>query len=217
MTSPILSFVPEQSGYGVEHPNQVVSIELDGGAPRLRADTLGANHHVDVSWLLNEVDYTSLLKFFRQDTERGSLPFRLNLVTELFQLARHRATIVPGSLRTTVAAGLTYSVSARLRVEQLDLVTGTATFIDPDEIILAIPDSTSLFQPGDFLQLVGAELDNGVDPAIDLDGIYTVDSITDSTRLVLLNPQFTNADWTLLASYGVAPSINNVSWIRSPS
>lgn len=216
--SALLSFVPEQSGYVATHPNQVVSIELDGGAPRLRADTVGANSHVEVSWLLDRADYTTLMKFFRQSTSRGALPFRLDLVTDLFQVARHRATIVPGSLRTSEAAGLTYRVTATLRVEQLDMFTGTATFITPNEIILsALGNPTSIFQPSDLLQLVGAQKEaSGSDPAIDLDGIFTVTSITDGTRLVLTNPHLTNADWSLLASFGSDPSISDVTWIRTP-
>lgn len=216
----LLDFVPEQSGYTVAHPNQVVSIELDGGAPRLRSDILRANSTVGVSWLLDRVEYTLFMKFMRQDTERGALPFLVDLVTDFFQLARHRVTLVPGSLRTSQVTGLTYRVAADLRVEQLDCFTATHRFESPNEVFFFGEPALhfdELFQTGDQVQILGAQLDNGTGPAIDLDGIYNVSPLSDR-RIVLTNPAAINPDWSLLASYpdGIAGGIVNVSLINSP-
>ncbi len=218
----LLNFIPEQSGYSTAHPNQVIAVELDGGSPRVRADRLRATGTVSASWVLDRVEYTQFMQFFREKTGRGALPFLADLVTDFFQPARHRCTLVPGSLRTTQVTGLTYRVSADLRPEQLDVFTSQERFETTNQVfftgIPAFPFD-DLFAPGNKVQILGAQLNNGVNPAINLDGIYTVATVPTSSRITLTSPHLINPDWALLASYpgGIAGPVNDVSLIHSPT
>jgi hypothetical protein len=211
----LLPFVPEQDGYGVTHPNQVVQIALDGGPPRMRADSLGMSSRVSASWLLDRLEYTRFLQFWRVNLQLGALPCLVDLVTGLYQVARHKATFVPGSLRTTQVAGLTYRVSAEFLAEPLQLITSSAgggfRFQYPASVLYPGTPARSfveLFAAGDRLQILGAQESNGANPAIDLDGIYTVSAVVDDNELSLVSPEADNPDWLLLDAYASDHSSN---------
>jgi hypothetical protein len=222
--SELLSFVPEQASYGVAHPDQVISVELDGGSPRLRADRLNAAGAVSASWLLERAEYTEFLYFFRKTLERGSLPFRVDMILDLHLLTRYRCTLVPGSLRTTMVAGLTYRVTAELRVEQLVMETNFMDFLDPDGIHSFLGSVfDEILVAGDQIQLVGAQVPAGAGPALNLDGFYEVATVVDAQNITLDTPSSINSDWSLIASWpgGNAPdgsgTIANVTVIKTPS
>lgn len=224
MVTPLLSrdgvnepFIPEQNGYVSLRPVEVIATELEGGSPRLRRDKLHGSATVNATWLLDRVELTLFQKFLREDLQNGSLPCLVDLVTDFFQLARHRCTFVPGTIRTGDVDGLTYRLSAQLRPEQLDAKTTNCLFETPNTIESAAPN-TSIFQLGDRVQLIGAQLNDGVNPPINLDGFYAIATIVNGFEMTFASPHLVNPDWLLLASYpsGRTGIIQNVSVVNSP-
>jgi hypothetical protein len=210
VTTPLLPFIPEQSGYSVSHPDQVVSVELDGGAPRLRADKLFASGSASVTWFLDRAELATFLAFIRQDCARGALPFLIDIITESHLLLRHRVTLTPGSLRTVQVNGLTYKVSAELRHEQLACTGGVMRFISPNEIqALYATDFNAFLLVGDPIQLAGAQVVQAGQVPLELDGVYQVASIPSVTHITLTAP---GGQWPLIAAYPGAQT-NGVSGV----
>jgi hypothetical protein len=220
----LLTFTPEQSGYDVGHPVQVIATELDGGAPRLRADRIRASGTVSVSWMLDRSEYDQFQNFIIQNTLRGALPFLLDLVTDSFQLARHRCTIVPGSLRTSQVQGFMYRVSAELRAEQLISWMGTFfadnTGVTPNVIKTLAPVSLNLVLGAPtVVQILGLSINDGVHPPITLDGIYGISSFPTGNSIALTTPSVVNPAWiTLAGNYPAGPTVGvpNVLLFNSP-
>ncbi len=206
-----LTFIPEQAGYGVAHPNQVIAVELDGGAPRLRADRIRASGSVSAAWLLSAVEYTQFMQFIRDSTLRGALPFLVDLVTDDHLLARHRATLTPGSLRTSRVNGLTYEVTAELRPEQLISWVGSFFATAPNVVATATPVSLNgvLANPA-VVQVLG--LSPG---GLDLDGIYGISSFPTGNSIALVSPAGVNPNWSSVV--GTTATVANVMLINSPT
>lgn len=107
---------PESSSYAVERGNEVVRVELDGGAGRYRADVLHSSFKVDCQWIFTRSQYDYAMAFFRTQTQRGSLPFEIELIIEDFDLGERTAYFIPGSFKLTGQRGLAYFVSGTLEV-----------------------------------------------------------------------------------------------------
>lgn len=207
----LLTFTPEQSGYGVSDPVQVISTELDGGAPRIRADRIRASGIISVSWMLDRGEYDLFKNFIIQNTLRGALPFLLDLVTDSYQLARHRCTIVPGTLRTTQVMGFMYRVSADLRAEQLVSWMGTFSAVAPNKIQTATPVSLNLVLGGPTtIQILG--LTPG---GLNLDGIYGITSFPTGNSIQLSSPAGVNPNWSSVV--GTTATVANVLLFNSPT
>jgi hypothetical protein len=205
-----LNFRPEQQGYGVAHPNQLVSVKLAGGKARTRADVDGATSNVGCTWFLDAVDYLQFMDFMNTTLLRGSQPFLLDLIIDFPYPTRYLCQMVPGTFKTSTVQGLSYRVSMEVEVEQVDyffLLTGFI-FTNPNTISTPTPITfSSKFFIGQTIQLVGAAVNNGVNPRINLDSslnvpsIYTIASFPTGSSMTLTSPATVNSDWTVLAGY----------------
>ena len=107
---------PDNSSYTVADGKEVVSTVLDGGAARYRRDILGATSTLSVTWILGRDEYKYLRSFYRGVTQKGALPFLIDLLLDSFELTEHKAYFLPGSMQLTGQKGLTHWVSAQLEV-----------------------------------------------------------------------------------------------------
>ena len=119
MATDKLPFIPEEAGYTVDHANEVVSVRLNGGRSRVRADISGSTHGVSATWLLDRLDYQQFVKFINTKTLRGALPFLADLIIDFWAPTQYKCLMVPGSMKTTKVEGFSYRVSMDLEVEQV--------------------------------------------------------------------------------------------------
>jgi hypothetical protein len=109
-----LTIPPDKSGYSFLDGPEVLSVELAGGAPRIRLDVIGAWAKMQVQWTVGTTDYVTLRTFY--GTNKG-LPFLLDLIFEEAVPTQHRVCFAPGTFGLSEYAGLTYVVRAELFVE----------------------------------------------------------------------------------------------------
>jgi hypothetical protein len=107
---------PNVDGYGHQQNAESLSAELDGGAPKVRRDIIGAAFLLDLSWVLDREGYTYARAFYRTATDHGSLPFTIDLIIEEDGLVEYEARFVPGSWKLSGQRGLSYSVTAQVWV-----------------------------------------------------------------------------------------------------
>ena len=217
-----LPFTPEAESYGVDHPHQTVAVMLAGGKPRVRADVDSHVSIVSANWKLDYADYMTFMHFMEVTVAHGSLPFLVDLATNFFAPVQHKCTMVPRTFKTHNVRGISYQIQMQLAVEQNRSFFAPHKFDDPNEVFFGgVPaplNFSELFQIGDKCQIVGAGLNNGVNPPINLDGIYTISNIPTTSRLTFSNPQLINPDWLKLASYpaGITDLIPNMVLINVP-
>lgn len=134
---------PIDESYAIQPPqDEVLSVQLDGGAGRYRADIDGGSTTVAASWVLDAIQYQYLWAFFRSSINRGADPFLIDLDVEGLGYGEQTAHFVPGSLQLTGKQGEIYMVSARLEVMAPDGDTDfDASIVDAFE---AMGDSTDL-------------------------------------------------------------------------
>jgi hypothetical protein len=106
--------IPEVSGYGATFGTGLVSIDTDGGLPRLRADQLIEPTEFSVTWVMTVSQYIEFSYFFQRKISKGSSSFTLNLVSVEGNVELHNAQFVPGSVRLTDATGLRRTVQASI-------------------------------------------------------------------------------------------------------
>lgn len=142
MALPLFPFAPDQTGYALVDADNAIAVELDGGAPRVRADVLGGVSTVSVRWSLRATEYQAFRSFYATAIARGALPFALDLIHDQPFLTRHTARIQPGSLKVDASRvnGGIYTVTATLWVSPgvytgADLSGGLAA---PSDAALAI-------------------------------------------------------------------------------
>jgi hypothetical protein len=107
---------PNSSSYGHQQNAESLYAELDGGAPKVRRDIIGAAFNLNVTWLLDQEQYTYARAFYRTATNHGSEPFLIDLILESAALEEYEALFVPGSWQLTEQSGHAYTVSAQLWV-----------------------------------------------------------------------------------------------------
>jgi hypothetical protein len=116
-----LGIPPDANGYKAVPGNAVVSVDLDGGDPRVRGDKVGIVSTVDVQWTVGTDDFDYLMAFFRTGAGAngvpGCLPFFVDLVgIDSSQSQTYTAKFVPGTFGLKSQSGLTYIVGAQLWV-----------------------------------------------------------------------------------------------------
>jgi hypothetical protein len=112
---------PNQQGYGFEDGAETVATALAGGSARYARDILGAAYKMTVQWTLNAEEYKYARAFYRSVTISGSLPFLIDLYTDLGnQLLEHQCHFVPASFSLKSQQGLSFIVAATLEVIPLD-------------------------------------------------------------------------------------------------
>lgn len=222
MTLPKLTFRPEQDGYNIEHAVQVISVKLSGGQSRQRADVDKATGTVTAVWMLDLFDYGDFLQFWIEQTARGALPFLADLLLDFNLPVQYKCLAIPGSYKTSQVNGLTYRVSMQLEVSQAPAYfTGSYFFKTTNEIHTPSPVSFSGlgYVIGAAVQLIGAQVNDGVHPIVNLDGIYVISSFPTGSTIALTSPSSINPDWSKLVSYpsGTTGTITHCSTIAVDS
>lgn len=113
-----LHLVPMQAGYSINSPQEVLRVQLDGGAGRYRKDFIGSTSIVNVSFQLDWPKYNYFWAFYRSETDRGALPFTLEMFLEDATLREYTCRFMPGSIKVTTQA-LTFIVTCQLEVEPI--------------------------------------------------------------------------------------------------
>lgn len=108
---------PDSVGYTTLDGEEVVSIQLDGGASRTRRDKIGASSFVNCRWSLNALQYLYLRAFYNTATAKSSIPFLVDLLIDKPDVVEHVARFVPGSWSLAETRGRGYFVEARLEVD----------------------------------------------------------------------------------------------------
>lgn len=112
-----LILAPDQATYDVTDATQVVSVQLDGGMSRTRADIENGTSIVTAEWSIDPAQYQYLRAFYRTASQNASEPFNIDLILDQPGLTTHVATFVAGSMKLASQAGLTYVVTASLEVQ----------------------------------------------------------------------------------------------------
>lgn len=138
---------PTQADYTVKDGQEVVGVRLAGGAGRYRKDILNSTATVTCSWFLDSAGYKYLRAFYNTATERGSIPFLLDLILDLPTLTEHTVRFVPDTFTLTEQRGLSYTVSATLEVTRVppDIVDDALQILFYSTEILDENDAVELF------------------------------------------------------------------------
>lgn len=111
---------PDQNGYSVMDGNEVLSVQLDGGASKFRQDILNSVSKVSVQWSLDAVQFNYIRSFYKYSLKSGSLPFLLDLyIDNPFELTEHVCHIVPGTFALKSQAGQLFVVGCTIEVEPI--------------------------------------------------------------------------------------------------
>lgn len=116
MPLPNLPLPPDQNGYQPQWGQTAISVQLDGGASRFRADQLGAAFQVPVQWTVSKHNYEFLLAFYRTAIDYGTLPFTIDLLLDSGSMQTYTAHFVPSTFKLTSQSGFTWVVAATLEV-----------------------------------------------------------------------------------------------------
>lgn len=113
-----LHLVPMEAGYAINSPQEVMRVQLDGGAGRYRKDFVGSTSIVNISFQLDWPKYNYFWAFYRSATDRGSLPFTLDMFLEDTTLRTYTCRFIPASIKSSPRA-LTWVVTCQLEVEPI--------------------------------------------------------------------------------------------------
>lgn len=153
------SIPPDQDGYTVEDGIETISVALDGGLSRSRADIIGAAATVSVKWTLDPNNYLYIRSFYKGTTRSGAEPFLLDLLYNVPTLTECVCKFIPGTFKLIEQTGLTYVVAATLEVvsveDDLDEMTSYA-------LMMGIYGDESISFMNELGELVNIDL-----PAID--------------------------------------------------
>ena len=134
---PTLHLLPDSNGYALRPGKQVIVNQLDGGAPRIRLDQLGAVGICTVKWTLGAADYAYIMAFFRTGVIYGSLPFQIELIFDDNDPELYTVQFVEDTFQLASQQGLEYVVGASL------YVTPNAINIASDDSLIALYDATA--------------------------------------------------------------------------
>ena len=114
-----LQLLPDSSSYNVKFGEGNISTRLNGGASRVRKDTVDNVHSINVGFNLNKEQYQYIMAFYRHITKRGALPFLMDLITDDGTPQTHKVQIVPDTFQLTEQAGHRYGISFTVEAEPL--------------------------------------------------------------------------------------------------
>ena len=134
MPLPKLTLRPDQAGYSVGDPDEIVATKLDGGASRQRRDVLGGALPVTAQWTLGPTEYAAWQDFVRDATGYGAEPFLCDLILDGASLQECKAQFVPRSRKLVSHRGLTYVVGA-----QLEVIHGAQTTVPAAPVLFPLP------------------------------------------------------------------------------
>lgn len=114
-----LQLLPDSSSYNVKFGEGNISTRLNGGASRVRKDTVDNVHSINVGFNLNKEQYQYIMAFYRHITKRGALPFLMDLITDEGSPQTHKVQIVPNTFQLSEQAGHRYGISFTVEAEPL--------------------------------------------------------------------------------------------------
>lgn len=217
-----LNYTPLRDSYSFEPGYSTVEVQLDGGLSRKRQDVLFQPHLMTVTWLLDPTQYTRFMGFFRTALKNATQPFLVDLVSDIAIPTTHRCRTKGGMPKLTQQRGHAYYVTSTLEVEANPTFTGLITYQEPDRIVFATtnPYLVGPIVEGDIIRVIDTQGTHPTGPtALNLDGVYTVDSTLGFNVLILTTPASVNSDWTTLAGlagtaqYGDASNGNVTSTV----
>lgn len=122
---------PESESYSVKDGVSFVSVALEGGLSRRRADVINAASKAKVSWSFDRAEFDYFRAFFDTATMKGALPFTLDLVVDKHYRQEYVCAFIEDTLELSEVSGHSYRVTAELEVipKRPDHV-GNQTLID---------------------------------------------------------------------------------------
>lgn len=114
---------PNTSGYSVTIGNEIVSVQVSGGASRSRRDYVGLPSTVNVSWMLDEAGFDYLNAFFRTITQNGVLPFLCDLLLDRPALVEYTCKFIPNSFKPVASTTGASIFNATAQLEVLPKIT----------------------------------------------------------------------------------------------
>lgn len=202
----VIPYTPIRDGYSSIPTYPIVETMLEGGKTRKRLNPLFATHEVTVNWkLVNPVDYTNFMGFFRTTLKEATEYFLMDLVTDIGWLTTHRCKTKSGMPKLTQVNGNCFYATAILEVDVNPTYTGLILYQEPDLVIFthSKPSLVGPFQPGDGLRILNS---SGIHPGgptdINIDGVYEVDTVSGSNQIQLADPQTVASDWLTIAVLG---------------
>lgn len=115
-----LQLLPDSSPYNVKFGEGNILTRLNGGASRVRKDTVDNVHSINVGFNLNKEQYQYIMAFYRHITKRGALPFLMDLITDEGSPQTHKVQIVPNTFQLTEQAGHRYGITFTVEAEPLN-------------------------------------------------------------------------------------------------
>jgi hypothetical protein len=115
-----LHLLPDSNSYNVKFGDGNIATRLNGGASRVRKDTVDNVHSINVAFSLNKEQYQYMMAFYRHITKRGALPFLMDLITDEGSPQTHKVQIVPNTFQLTEQSGRKYGVTFTVEAEPLN-------------------------------------------------------------------------------------------------
>lgn len=150
---------PNEAAYTGTFGNEIVSVQLSGGASRSRLDILNAWRNITVQWSVSPSGYQYLMSFHRGVALKGIVPFTIDLIFDEAELVEYNAKFVVDTFRLSSVQGYTYTVDAQLEVYPVDDdFSYDQSFVDTyneygeqsDEIYLMLQELVNVQMPEDF-------------------------------------------------------------------
>lgn len=116
MTLQKLALPPEQASYSVSATEDILTVKLRGGLSRSRKDAINSACIINCTWRLNVGDYQYFRAFFNTATQKGLLPFLIDLLLEQPYLEEYEARFIPDTVTMSEPLGLSRLCSAQLEV-----------------------------------------------------------------------------------------------------
>lgn len=205
MATPIIDSTinpPDQSGYQYKPGETIIRQQLEGGAPRIRRDQLGAAFYITCRYTCTQQQFVQLMGFFRERIQSYTRQFRAYLMIDTPFVLPYLCTLQEEP-QFTENEGLLYAVSVKYDVIPNPIKSYTLILnnVSSPRIIDAgtadYSGDLSEFPTGRTVKLVGTrQLVSGVD--INLDGEYNMDTAPDSSSRTLQNAAIINPAWTTL-------------------
>lgn len=119
-----------EEGYAVSFQPAASLVDIEGGLPHTRLDTLDPDYTVSVSWLLDNVKMPAFDAFYRNISYSGD-SFLASLLVEDFSIRSYECQFIPGSVAMTEVSSQQRIVTATLAVAP----SGAYTMADDNAVM----------------------------------------------------------------------------------
>lgn len=194
---------PDQDSYQYTPGQQMLSVQLEGGGPRLRRDYINPNHTVTCNYSCTREQYLILMGFFRERAQQFSKPFQANLVIDVPVLIPYICRLV-GEPKLINVQGFLYTVQVTYSVNPNPMKSYTMFLnnVSSPRVIDAgsidYPAEVNEFPAGRTVRItMSTGLVSGV--SINLDGDYVILANLGGGAFTLTNAAVINPNWALLA------------------